>query len=149
MKCIVTDCSRFKHGRDYCEMHYRRLKSKGSIGPAGPLRELHNHGLSRHSLYGTWEGMNQRCNNPNNSNYKHYGKRGIKICERWQDFSNFLSDMGEKPEGHTLDRIDIDGDYTPENCKWSSYREQALNRRPYKWRPRILVEDLIRMGIII
>lgn len=75
--------------------------------------------------------MKTRILNPNANNYKNYGGRGIKICQRWLDggFDQFLSDMGERPEGKTLDRIDHNGDYCPENCKWSTTQEQNENKR--------------------
>ena len=72
--------------------------------------------------------MKTRCLNPNNKRFKDYGGRGIMICERWMVFENFLADMGERPEGKTLDRINNDGHYEPSNCKWSTSKEQANNR---------------------
>src|SRR6266436_7359666 len=75
----------------------------------------------------TWSEMRQRCNNPHKDNYKYYGGRGIKVCERWGKYKNFLSDMGERPEGTTLDRIDGDGDYTKDNCRWADRITQANN----------------------
>ena len=75
--------------------------------------------------------MRTRCNNPNFPAYPSYGGRGISICPEWDDFWVFVSDMGECPEGFTLDRIDIDGDYTPDNCRWASRSNQQFNRRDY------------------
>lgn len=82
--------------------------------------------------YYSWKSMKERCHIETHHAYKNYGGRGVKVCERWlgdSGFENFTKDMGQRPEGKTLDRIDPDGDYTPKNCKWSTYKEQGENRR--------------------
>lgn len=81
----------------------------------------------------SWSAMRRRCNGKNSDNYKFYGQKGIRVCERWSDFELFLADMGERPVGKTLDRIDSGGDYSLENCKWSTPTEQTRNRRNTIW----------------
>jgi len=87
------------------------------------------HGLTRTRLYKIWSNMLERCNNPKRRVYPYYGGRGIEVCERWRIFENFLADMGHEPKGYTLDRINVDGNYEPGNCRWASRKEQARNTR--------------------
>lgn len=88
------------------------------------------HGLRKKSIYNIWANIKQRCLNINGSGYKDYGGRGIKICKEWEkSFINFYKDMGDRPEGKTLDRIDNDGDYCKENCRWVDRKTQNRNSR--------------------
>jgi hypothetical protein len=82
--------------------------------------------------YKSWASMKKRCLNPNDSKFDDYGGRGITICESWLKFENFFADMGNRPAGLTLDRIDNDGNYEPGNCKWSTWSEQQKNKRAAK-----------------
>jgi len=86
---------------------------------------------STRPLYGTWDSMKQRCYNKNAQNYSRYGKKGVKVCDRWfNDYRAFEADMGPKPTSdHSLDRIDPSGHYCPENCRWATVKEQTDNRR--------------------
>lgn len=82
--------------------------------------------------YETWKGMRERCLRKKCKIYKYYGGRGIKICRRWNDFAKFLKDMGERPTGRSIDRINNNGNYEPGNCRWATPLQQSRNRRNVK-----------------
>jgi len=82
--------------------------------------------------YRAWSAMKDRCLNPNHSAYSYYGGRGIAVCDRWLSFANFLEDMGVRPHGRSLDRIDNAGNYEPTNCRWATWSQQMKNRRGWK-----------------
>lgn len=97
----------------------------------GKINTIHGHaprGKPATPIYKTWINMRQRCYDANNKAFRYYGGRGISVCERWSKFENFLSDMGPKPEGLTIDRIDTEGHYTPSNCRWATRQQQSANR---------------------
>jgi len=96
----------------------------------------HGHTIGRvaSGTYTTWAGMKARCTRESNASWADYGGRGIRVCPRWMDFKNFLADMGGRPDGLTIERVNNDGDYEPSNCRWATYSEQALNRRPKRLR---------------
>jgi hypothetical protein len=115
-----------------CRKHYIRNRKYGSpyLGEVDPSRY---HGLKHTSEYRTWNAMKTRCYNPKSNRFQYYGGRGITVCKRWRDsFAAFYADMGPKPgPEYSIDRIKVNGNYTPRNCRWATPSEQALNKQAH------------------
>ena len=110
-------------------VHHKGTKSCGCLMAELSKERLTTHGMTHSSLsYKTWIVMRRRCNDPKHSKYKYYGGKGITVCERWSDFGNFHADMGERPRGMTIGRVDNSKGYSPDNCKWVTWTEQQNNR---------------------
>lgn len=109
-------------------------RSCGCIGRESTSKRSRTHGMTRTPTWVSWQSIIQRCYDPKSSNYPRYGSRGIRMCERWRNsFESFLEDVGIRPSlKHSIDRINNDGNYEPENCRWSTDREQSRNRSTNK-----------------
>lgn len=147
---IHKRCDKSLHAQTYwlckCDCGAHKIVGKRNLGrntnSCGCLwwDTFVTHGQTKTPEYRAWESMHQRCRNPQNKAYKNYGGRGISVCNRWLKFENFIADMGSRPKGYSIERIDNDGNYEPSNCKWIPLRDQAKNQRS-AWHAHVLAPN--------
>lgn len=123
---VKCDCSKEFVVTD-TTLRHSKIMSCGCTRLDGTPRHQAKHGLLGTREYTAWQNMLRRCENPSHPSYPNYGGRGIKVCERWHDVVNFYEDMGQVEEGLSLERINVNGNYEPSNCKWETMLEQRAN----------------------
>jgi len=140
---FVCDCGRTTVAVERA-VRYGKPRSCGCLHIAALANNRLTHGHTRRKSpskeYVVWQHIMRRCYTKTNPAYRYYGGRGISVCKRWHDFSNFVSDMGVKPDGLSIDRIDNNGNYEPSNCRWATQKEQVQNSRSAKLTSHLVAE---------
>jgi hypothetical protein len=121
-----------------------KTRSCGCLGVEIRAARSLKHGMAQTLTYMIWATMKARCSNPRNKEFKNYGGRGIKVCDRWIDFAAFFADMGECPPGYSIDRGEVDGNYEPGNCRWIPMADQAATTRAAQ-RKREATPEILRL----
>jgi len=148
--CTIENCQSPVIARKFCRKHYLRWYKHGDPnvvfdtlkGIANAAIKNRKHGCWSHELYPVWHSMMARCYKASHHKYKNYGLRGIFVCDEWHDVRNFIEDMSPRPTGLSLDRINNDGPYSKENCRWATAEQQARNSTKSK------ITDEVREKII-
>lgn len=131
--CVYLRARKIGINKDRDYMREQKSITGKRVANSGKYKPVHGLSHCDNGTYKTWVSMRSRCYKKSHKSYADYGGRGITICERWNDFSNFYADMGERPEKLTLGRIDNSLGYSPENCKWETAVEQGNNKRSNLW----------------